>query len=82
MRKVILNLLTGKDNATHDLGRWSWVCSSLAVTGAGIWNACHGVIFDLVQVATALSAIAGAHGVALFAKRDTEPNPSNSDADK
>jgi hypothetical protein len=74
MKKIINDLLTGSTNATHDLGRWSWLCSSLAITAAGIWNAVHGVTFDLVQVATALGIVAGAHGGALFLKKDTEPS--------
>jgi hypothetical protein len=43
------------------------------VVGAGVWNALHGVTLDLVQVATALGIVAGAHGGALFLKKNTEP---------
>ena len=58
MRNMIRGLFTGKDNKTHDLGRWSWAGSWAAVTGAGAWNAVHGATVDLMQLATALGAIA------------------------
>lgn len=74
MKLFFKNLLSGKDNTTPDMGRWSWLGSHLAVTGGMIWNAMHGGAIDLVQLATAHSAVAGAHGVALFAKRHTEPD--------
>lgn len=67
------HLVTGSDNATHDLGRWSWIGSFLAVIGAAAHNAMHGVTLDVQSIATALASIAGAHGVALWAKKDTEP---------
>ncbi len=72
--KMLRDLLTGRDGVSHDLGRWSWLCSLLAIAGAGIWNAIHGITFDLVQVATALGIVAGAHGGALAMKARTEPN--------
>lgn len=67
-------LVTGKDNQTHDLGRWSWVISMTVIIGHSINNVIQSGSIDLVQLATALSTIAGAHGLALFAKKDTEPN--------
>lgn len=73
LSKIIKDLLTGRSNETHDIGRWSWLCSSLAVCAAGVWNATHGVVFDLTQVATALGIVAGAHGGALMMKSKTEP---------
>ena len=66
-------MLTGKDNATQDIGRWSWMVSLLAVVGTAAANLVHGVAVDLVQLATALGAVAGAHGVSIMAKKDTEP---------
>lgn len=69
---IITDLMTGKDGETHDLGRWSWAFSLGAVISAGIHTAWHGVI-DLTSFGTAIAAVVTAHGVALFAKRDTEP---------
>lgn len=71
--KIFLDLLTGVDNKTHDLGRWSWALSLLAVLFAGIWQMIKIGTVDLVQYASALGMVGGAHGVALLAKKDTEP---------
>lgn len=72
---LLRHLFTGQDNTTWDLGRISWGASFGVLSSAGVWNAMHGQTFDLVQVATAFSAVAGAHAGALWAKRDTEPKP-------
>ena len=69
---IFAHLFTGKDNETHDLGRWSWAISLFAVIAAGLHTAWHGVI-DLVQFGTAISVVVGAHGAALALKKDTEP---------
>jgi len=66
-------LLTGRDNQSHDIGRWSWVVSLLTVIGAAISNMVHAGVIDLIQLSGALSAVAGAHGVAIMAKKETEP---------
>ena len=66
-------LLTGRDNQSHDIGRWSWVVSILTVIGAAISNMVHAGVIDLMQLSGALAAVAGAHGVAIMAKKDTEP---------
>lgn len=70
---ILRQLLTGADNATHDLGRWSWAGSFLAVVAAAVGNWWHGLALDLQGLATALGVVAGAHGAALWAKKDTEP---------
>ena len=67
------HLVTGSDNTTHDLGRWSWVASFVSVIGATVHNAMHGAVIDVQALATALGAVAGTHGLALWAKKDTEP---------
>lgn len=77
MKEWLRHLFTGADNKTHDLGRWSWAGSFLAVLGATIWNACHNASVDLMNLATALSSVAGAHGFSLWAKKDTEPKNDN-----
>lgn len=66
-------LVTGKDNTTHDLGRWSWIVSMTTVIGHSVWTVAHGTQIDLIQLAAALSAVVAAHGAALFMKKGTEP---------
>jgi hypothetical protein len=70
---ILRNLFTGQDGVTHDLGRWSWAASWAAVVAAAGANWWHGAAIDLTAFGTALCAVAGAHGAALWAKRDTEP---------
>jgi hypothetical protein len=66
-------LVTCKDNQTHDVARWSWVTTTLAtIIGAG-WNAIHGGSMDLMSFAQAIGIISGAHGAAVMMKKDTEP---------
>ena len=73
IKDVVRDLLTGKDGATHDLGRWSWAGSWIAVIGHSVWAAVSHAAVDVMQLAQALAVVAGAHGAALWAKRDTEP---------
>lgn len=70
---TLKTLLTGRDNSTQDLGRWSWAVTTLAVICGGGWNAIHTGAVDLTQFAQAIGLIVSAHGAALWAKRDTEP---------
>lgn len=68
------DLFTGKDNQTHDLGRWSWAISMLTVVGGAAYKLHLGQDVSLSDMAQAISLVVAAHGVALWAKRDTEPN--------
>lgn len=70
---IIKQLLTGRDGETHDLGRWSWAGSFTAVIAATVGNWLHGALIDVQALAIALGTVAGAHGAALLAKKDTEP---------
>lgn len=73
--KWLRDLGTGLDGETHDLGRWSWaschICTNLATIGLFL----TGHAPSIVEFAGAHATIAGAHGVALFAKQQTEPKP-------
>ena len=70
---TIKHLFSGMDNTTVDIGRVSWAASFLAVVAAAGANWWHGAVIDVQALAVALSAVAAAHGAALWAKRDTEP---------
>lgn len=74
LKKMLTDLMTGKDGATHDLGRWSWAGSMFAVIGGGAWNALHAGAIDLMQLAQAIGVVVAAHGGALWAKSHTEPD--------
>jgi len=67
------NIVTGKDNETHDIGRWSWVLSFLAVVMIGLWQVINGNAVSLRELAESLGLVSGAHSASLWAKKDTEP---------
>lgn len=72
--KFLKDLFTGKDNVTHDIGRWSWFICTISIISGAAANWYHGVAIDLTSFGVALSGIAGAHGIALGLKKDTEPS--------
>lgn len=73
MKKPVKDLFTGRDGETQDIARWSWAFSLLGILAATTANFIHGHAIDLVALGTAIGAVVGAHGAALWAKKDTEP---------
>jgi hypothetical protein len=73
MNKIINDLLTGKDNQTHDLVRWSLLYSILVLTAGLIFNAVHTGLFDIEKFYLGSAALVGAHGFGLMMKKGTEP---------
>lgn len=73
MKKQVNDLFTGKDGETQDIARWSWAFSLFGILAATAANSLHGHAIDLIALGTAIGAVVGAHGAALWAKRDTEP---------
>jgi hypothetical protein len=74
--QALRDLVTTSDGVTHDLGRWSWVCSFAAVVLDAIGLAFGLKLPPVLELSAALGAVAGAHSAALFFKRDTEPKDS------
>jgi hypothetical protein len=73
MNKIFNDLLTGKDNQTHDLVRWSLLYSILVLTAGLIFNAVHTGLFDIEKFYLGSAALVGAHGFGLMMKKGTEP---------
>jgi hypothetical protein len=74
MRYKILNdILTGRDNKTHDIARWSWVLSFFAILFASGYELIQGNPPSLRDFAEAVGIISGAHGGAMLMKKDSEP---------
>jgi hypothetical protein len=73
MKEFLNQLLTGKDNRTQDIARWSWLLSLAAVIiGAG-YELFHTNALSLREFAESVGIIAGAHGTAVMLKKDAEP---------
>ena len=77
MKKVLSDLLTGKDNKTQDIARWSWFTTTISVIAGAVWNAIHTNSVNLTDFAQAIGIISGAHGAAVLMKKDTEPDDKN-----
>ena len=72
MRKVFNDLLTGKDNETYDIGRVTWLLGTIAVIALAGYEVMRDNV-NLRELAEALGIISGAHGAAMYMKKDTEP---------
>lgn len=74
--QALRDLVTTADGVTHDLGRWSWIGSFLAVIALAVFLCWKGTPPTLTELAAALCAVAAGHAVALFTKQQTEPKES------
>jgi len=72
MKDFLNQLLTGKDNHTQDIARWSWLICLFAVIALASYEAMHGAV-SLRELAEAFGIVAGAHGAAVMMKKDAEP---------
>lgn len=74
MMATIKQLLTGKDNQTHDIVRWIAALGSLQGLGLSIYDVVvHHNPFDIQQFGIGLGAMLAGVGAALGFKKDTEP---------
>lgn len=72
---IVKQLLTGKDGQTHDIARWSWMISLIAVVVGGAYELFREHASVLREFAESVGIIAGAHGAAVYMKKDAEPDP-------
>jgi hypothetical protein len=73
MNKIINDLLTGKDNQTHDLGRWTWLIGFFAVIVIAIYEVMQSKAINLTELASALGIVSGAGGASVMMKSNSEP---------
>ena len=73
MNKIINDLLTGKDNQTHDLGRWTWLIGFFAVIMIAIYEVMQSKSISLTELASALGIVSGAGGASVMMKSNAEP---------
>ena len=78
VKTVIRHIFTGKDNTTYDLGRISWAVNNISLIIFAVSNVYHSEThtLDLVTFANACAICVGAHGLALWSKKNTEPEPT------
>jgi len=71
--KMLRDILTGKDNETHDIGRWGLAAGILSLLGFTGWAITHGQQFDPTTYAGAVTILLGGGAGALKLKASTEP---------
>ena len=69
----ILQLFTGKDNKTLDIGRVHWFAMTAGYLGLSGWHVYSTGAFDAVPWATGAAAVLASGGAALGLKANTEP---------
>jgi hypothetical protein len=70
---IIKQLLTGKDNQTHDIARWTWLVGFVAIICIAIYEVMQAQHISLTELAEALGLVSGAGGAATMMKKDAEP---------
>ena len=73
MTEILKQLLTGKDNQTHDIARWSWMLGFIAVICIAVYEVMQARQVSLLELAEALGVVSGASGASVMMKKDTEP---------
>lgn len=74
MKEIIKQLLTGKDNQTHDFVRWLGVLAVFVALGLTVYVVVwRGQPFDLQQFGVGMGSVFAALGAALKLKETTEP---------
>jgi hypothetical protein len=74
MPEFLKQLVTGKDNQTHDVIRWAAVLGVLQALGLSAFDVvAHNAHFNLQEFGIGLGALLAAVGAALGMKKDTEP---------
>lgn len=76
MKNLLTQLLTERDNQTHDIVRWYAFIAFVIANALEIYQIVWcGTAFDLTNYGVGLGALAAAVGAALRLKQDTEPLP-------
>jgi len=73
MKDFLNQLLTGKDNQTHDIARWTWLVGFIAIICIAVYEVMQAHQISLTELAEALGLISGAGGASVMMKKDTEP---------
>jgi len=72
MKQILKQLLTGKDNATYDLARVTWLFGFVAIIVLAGYEVMRSSV-SLRELAEALGIVSGAGGASAMMKKDTEP---------
>jgi len=74
IQKITNQLLTGRDNATHDILRWLGLLGFISYITLTFYSVIYlGVVFNYQEFSTGLAAMFGGLGAGLGLKSQTEP---------
>ena len=73
MDKFIRQLLTGKDNETYDIGRFTWLVGTVAVIILAFYEVINGHV-SIRELAESLGIISAAGGASVAMKYKSEPD--------
>jgi len=73
MNEILTHLLTGKDNKTHDISRWTWLIGFVAIICIAIYEVMQAQHISLTELAEALGLVSGAGGASVMMKQNSEP---------
>jgi len=75
MKDVLNQLLTGRDNNTHDIARWAWMLGFFVVAGAAIYLIYSGKEISLTELAGALGIVSGSGAASVAGKHMAGAEP-------
>ena len=77
MNNVINDLLTGKDNKTHDIARWAWMLGFFLVGVCSVYLIYAGKEISLTELAGALGIVSGSGAASVAGKQMAGAEPDN-----
>jgi len=75
MNQIFNQLLTGRDNNTHDIARWAWMLGFFVVAGAAIYLIYSGKEISLTELAGALGIVSGSGAASVAGKHMAGAEP-------
>lgn len=77
MNNILKTMLTGKDNHTHDLAKWTWLGGFFAVLIAALYEIYKEHPMSLMELATALGIVSGAGSASVAGKQLAGAEPES-----
>jgi len=75
MNSIFTHILTGKDNQTHDIARWTWMLGFLLVGLSAIYLIYAGKEISLTELAGALGIVSGSSAASIAGKQMSGAEP-------
>ena len=75
MKDILNQLLTGKDNKTHDIARWAWMLGFFLVGCSAIYLIYSGKEISLTELAGALGIVSGSGAASVAGKQMAGAEP-------